>query len=188
MCYHYTKRPCDQEVEIFQHATVEFQFSTHPTSSVPPLPCATIGYSIVLCFPVLLPLFTVAVSIPLFFQSVSGVFNKDTVRNKATAHHGIILMNAHLVPFLNALCTSSCTSCGRASIDWIEVRSKFAWAVDVMEHAILNGRCQVESHLGRENGSTMCQNDCFAQRSKLSLCVSKIATTVTVRERYTRRE
>jgi formate dehydrogenase assembly factor FdhD len=44
-------------------------------------------------------------------------------------------MNVHLVPFLNALRTSSCASCGSASIDWIEVRSAFAWASAAMTDA-----------------------------------------------------
>ena len=42
-------------------------------------------------------------------------------------------MNAHLVPFLNALRTRACTSCGRASIDWMEVRPDFACDIAAME-------------------------------------------------------
>jgi len=61
-------------------------------------------------------------------RSESAIFDKNAVKNTTSPHHGIRLMNAHLVPFLNALRTSSCASCGSVSMNWIEVRSAFAWA------------------------------------------------------------
>jgi hypothetical protein len=66
------------------------------------------------------------------FRSLSGIFDKNTVKNTATPAQGIRLINAHLVPFLNALRTRSC---GRASIDWMEVRPEFACAIEAMADA-----------------------------------------------------
>lgn len=68
-------------------------------------------------------------------RSVSGILDKNTAKNTETPHHGMRLINAHRVPFLNASRTRSCRSGGSASIAWIEVKSELAWDSEDMVEA-----------------------------------------------------